>query len=71
MSQLTLSFGNHLEFVTANCVGCHKRDQQGCREVDPMTCQRAEELVRIQNEKGYQVQVGKFIVTPIEEGGQS
>lgn len=64
MSQLTLSFGNHLEFVTANCVGCPKRDQQGCKDVDPMTCQRAIDLVKIQNEKGYQVVVGKFIVTP-------
>lgn len=34
-----------------------------------MTCQRAVDLVKIQNEKGYHVQVGKFIVTPIEKGG--
>lgn len=64
MSNLVLSFGNHLEFVTANCVGCPKREQQGCRDVDPMTCQRAVDLVKIQNEKGYQVVVGKFIIQP-------
>ena len=62
MSNLVLSFGNHLEFVTANCVGCPKRDKQGCRDVDPMTCQRAVDLVKTQNEKGYQVVVGKFII---------
>ena len=67
MSQLTLSFGSHLEFVTANCVGCPIRDQKGCRDVDPMTCKRAIDLVKIQNEKGYQVVVGKFIVQPKKE----
>ena len=71
MPNLVLSFGNHLEFVTANCVGCPKREQQGCRDVDPMTCQRAVDLVKIQNEKGYQVVVGKFVVTPIEKRGES
>ena len=29
-----------------------------------MTCQRAVDLVKIQNEKGYQVVVGKFIIQP-------
>ena len=72
MAHLTLSFGNHLEFVTANCVGCPIRDEKGCRAVDPMTCSRAVELVKKQNDMGYQVVVGQFMVTPInQEGGQS
>lgn len=63
MSNLVLSFGNHLEFVTANCVECPKITS--CSgDHDPMTCQRAVDLVKIQNEKGYQVVVGKFIVQP-------
>ena len=63
---------DYQEFVTANCMGCPKRDLQGCRGVDPMICQRAVDLVKIQNEKGYQVVVGKFKVTPVtKEGGES
>ena len=63
---------DYREFVTANCENCPKRENQGCRTVDPMDCKIAADLCRIQNEKGYQVIVGRFAVTPItKEGGES
>lgn len=71
MSQ-TLCFLNYREFVTANCESCPKREKQGCRDVDPMDCSIAADLCRIQNEKGYQVIVGQFTVTPLpKKGGES
>ena len=66
MSQ-TLCFLNYREFVTANCESCPKREKQGCRDVDPMDCSIAADLCRIQNEKGYQVIVSQFVVTPINQ----
>lgn len=64
MSQKNLSFGSHFEFMRANCVDCPVKKEKGCRYNDPLTCKRSVGLVTIQNEKGYQVVVGKFIVTP-------
>ena len=67
-----LVFMNYREFVTANCTDCPVREQKGCKETDPLYCNRAADLCRIQNEKDYQVVVGQFIVTPLaKKGGES
>ena len=68
----TLCFNNSREFVTANCADCPIRETDGCRDVDPMNCLRAVGLVMKQNQQGYDVVVGRFIVKPLinQEGGE-
>ena len=66
MSQ-KLVFMNYREFVQANCTDCPIRNKQGCRDTDPMSCSRAVGLVKKQNDQDYQVVVGQFVVTPINQ----
>lgn len=60
-------FRNFLEFVLSQCADC----AINCYEKDAMTCDHSVCLVKKQIEQGYQVQVGKFIVVPVEERGES
>lgn len=59
-----MNFNDYHEFITANCVECPVRAEKGCKTVDPFTCQRAVDLVNAQNNKGYQVVVGNFMLMP-------
>lgn len=60
----SMCFKNYQEFAQANCEDCQRMKEQGCRNMDPLECDLAVELVKAQNEKGYQVVVGKFIIQP-------
>lgn len=59
-------FRNFIEFVLSQCADC----AINCYEKDALTCDHSVHLVKKQIEQGYHVQVGKFVVTPIEGGGE-
>lgn len=60
----TLHYKDNQELVKIFCKDCQRRERRGCKDVEPMNCEIVKGYMLEQQENGYQVAVGKFIVTP-------
>lgn len=64
-------YNNYQWLKDVFCKDCMHRERRGCKETDPMNCDIVRGYFLERNEEGYKIQVGKFIVKPIMEGGES
>lgn len=60
-----LAYKNYRELVNAHCQDCERRNQHGCRDVDPLDCMRVNDALKKKQEDGYMIFVGHFEIKPL------
>lgn len=59
-----IAYRNNQELVNCFCKDCMKRERRGCKDMEPMNCDIVKGYMLEQQENGYQIEIGKFIVHP-------